>query len=241
MPGKQTIVSRGSPPVQHAGHSAAAVAQVTVVTAGELHPLCAKLLFARQFIRRASADAAWAAQAESELLAISGLQIAVVRYSQLMERCEGFAPAVLDTMTTSSADTMIIVSVSGRNAAGIDMAMAAKEKGMKVIAVTSLNYSTQVTSRHSSGKLLKDVSDIVLDICGVKGDSVLEDERVSEKFCSTSTVVAMTLLVGIVGQVIQNLADLGVDPPIWVSGNLDRGDEINAEHIRKYRGKVDIL
>ena len=164
-----------------------------------------------------------------------------VRYSQLMERCEGFAPAVLDTMTTSSADTMIIVSVSGRNAAGIDMAMAAKEKGMKVIAVTSLNYSTQVTSRHSSGKLLKDVSDIVLDICGVKGDSVLEDERVSEKFCSTSTVVAMTLLVGIVGQVIQNLADLGVDPPIWVSGNLDRGDEINAEHIRRYRGKVDIL
>ena len=77
MPGKQTIVSRGSPPVQHAGHSAAAVAQVTVVTAGELHPLCAKLLFARQCIRRASADAAWAAQAESELLAVSGLQIAV--------------------------------------------------------------------------------------------------------------------------------------------------------------------
>ena len=105
-----------------------------------------------------------------------------VRYSQLMERCEGFAPAVLDTMTTSAADTMIVVSVSGRNAAGIDMALAAREKGMKVIAVTSLNYSTQVTSRHSSGKLLKDVSDIVLDICGVKGDSVLEDERVSEKF-----------------------------------------------------------
>ena len=82
---------------------------------------------------------------------------------------------------------------------------------------------------------------VVADICGVKGDSVLEDERVSEKFCSTSTVVALPRLVGIVGQVIQNLADLGVDPPIWVSGNLDRGDEINAEHIRKYRGKVDIL
>ena len=32
-----------------------------------------------------------------------------VRYSQLMERCEGFAPAVLDTMTTSSADTRISV------------------------------------------------------------------------------------------------------------------------------------
>ena len=70
---------------------------------------------------------------------------------------------------------------------------------------------------------------------------MLEVVRVREKFCSSSSVVALTLVVGIVGQVIQNLADLGVDPPIWVSGNLDRGDEINAEHIRKYRGKVDIL
>lgn len=164
-----------------------------------------------------------------------------VRLSQVMERCEGVAASVLDTMQTSTADTMIIVSVSGRNAAGIDMALAAKEKGMKVICVTSLDYSTQVASRHSSGKLLKDVSDIVLDICGVKGDAVLEDERVSEKFCSTSTVVAMSLLIGIMGQAIQNLADEGIDPPIWVSGNLDRGDAINAEYIKKYKGRVDIL
>lgn len=164
-----------------------------------------------------------------------------VRLSQMMERCEGFAPAVLDTMQTSPADTMIIVSVSGRNAAGIDMALAAKEKGMKVICVTSLAYSTQVTSRHSSGKLLKDVSDIVLDICGVKGDAVLKDERVSEKFCSTSTVVAMSLLIGIIGQTIQNLADKGINPPIWVSGNLDRGDAVNAEYMRRYKGRVDIL
>ena len=133
------------------------------------------------------------------------------------------------------------VSVSGRNAAGIDMALAAKAKGMKVIGVTSLDYSTQVTSRHSSGKMLKDVSDIVLDICGIKGDSVLYDERVSEKFCSTSTVVAMTLLVGVVGETIQLLAEEGINPPIWVSGNLDRGDEINKEHIKNYKGRVSIL
>lgn len=163
------------------------------------------------------------------------------RLSQMMERTEGFAPAVLDTMNTSKNDTMIIVSVSGRNAAGIDMALAAKKKGMCVIGVTSLGYSTQVTSRHSSGKMIKDVSDIVLDICGIKGDSVLYDERVSEKFCSTSTVVAMSLLVGVVGETIQILADQGINPPIWVSGNLDRGDEINNEYMKKYKGKVDII
>ncbi|MEE0831580.1 MAG: SIS domain-containing protein [Longicatena sp.] len=163
------------------------------------------------------------------------------RLSQLMERNEGFAYGVLDAMNTSSDDTMIIVSVSGRNAAVVDMAQAAKAKGMHVIGVTSYNYTNNVTSRHSSGLLLKDVADTVLDICGVYGDSVLEDERVSEKFCSTSTVVAMTLLNGIVGEVIQILADRGINPPIWVSGNVDRGDEINGEHMKNYKGLVDII
>lgn len=163
------------------------------------------------------------------------------RLSQLMERTEGFAKGALLAMNPRPIDTMLIVSVSGRNAAVVDMALAAKEMGMKVIGVTSLNYSNSVTSRHSSGKLLKDVSDVVLDICGVVGDSVLFDERVSEKFCSTSTVVAMSLLVGIVGEIIQTLADKGINPPIWVSGNLDRGDEINGEFMKEYRGKVDII
>lgn len=164
-----------------------------------------------------------------------------VKLSQIMERQEGVAKAVLKTQNPKSQDIMMIVSVSGRNAAGIDMALAAKEMGMKVVAVTSLQYSNNVISRHSSKKMLKDVSDIVLDICGIKGDSVLEDPRVSEKFCSPSTVVAMTLLVGIVGQTIQNLAEQGINPPIWVSGNLDRGDQINDEFIRQYRDRIDIL
>lgn len=131
----------------------------------------------------------------------------------MMGRCEGFAPAFLDTMMIIPNDTMLIVSVSGRNVAGIDMALAA-EKRMEVIGVTSINYSKKVQSRHSSRNLLKNVCNVVLEICGVKGDLVLEDYCVSEKFCSTSTVVAMSLLIGIVGQSTQNLANLGIDPPI---------------------------
>ena len=163
------------------------------------------------------------------------------RLSQIMERLEGVAEGVLLSQNPKPQDLMMIVSVSGRNAAGIDMALAAKKLGLKTICVTSLDYSNNVTSRHSSKKMLKDVCDVVLDICGVKGDSVLYDERVSEKFCSTSTVVAMTLLVGIVGETISLLADEGINPPIWVSGNVDRGDKINAEYIKNYKDRIDIL
>ncbi|MCI5774148.1 MAG: SIS domain-containing protein [Erysipelotrichaceae bacterium] len=163
------------------------------------------------------------------------------RFSQLMERTEGFAKEVLNSMYTTPNDTMLIISISGRNPAGIEMAMAAKEKGMCVIGATGLNYSNNVTSRHSSGKLLKDVCDIVLDTCSIKGDAVLEDPKVPEKFCSTSTVVTMTLLLGIIGEAIQIMADQGFEPPIWVSGNLDRGDQVNNEYLRKYKGKIDII
>lgn len=164
-----------------------------------------------------------------------------VKLSQIMERQEGVAKGVLEAMNPQPQDVMLIVSVSGRNAAVIDMAIAAKEMGMKVICLSSLHYSNNVTSRHSSGKLLKDYSDIVIDICGIKGDSVLSNDAVSEKFCSTSTVVSMTLLIGIIGDVIDTLANEGIDPPIWVSGNLDRGDAINKAHIEKYRNRIDIL
>lgn len=151
-----------------------------------------------------------------------------VRYSQLMERTEGFVDGVLETMNSRSCDTMIVVSVSGRNPAGVEMAMAAKKRGMKVITLTSLDYCNHVTSRHSSGKLVKDIADIIIDMGGVKGDA-------------PSTVVGMSILVGLVGEVIVKLAEAGMEVPIWVSRNVDRGDQINQEYIKAYRGKVDVL
>ncbi len=163
------------------------------------------------------------------------------RISQVMERSDNIAKTVLDSLNTSSNDAMLIVSISGRNNAGIEMALAAKEKGMRVIALTSINYSSKVTSRHPSGKLLMDVADYVLDLPGVEGDAVLENPKVANKFCSTSTIIGMSLLVGIIGEVIEELAAKGFNPPVWVSGNLDRGDAINNEYIKEYKGKVSVL
>lgn len=164
-----------------------------------------------------------------------------IRLCQVMERQEGAARKVLDAFVTKPQDVMLIVSVSGRNPAGIDMAMAAREKGMKVIGLTSLEYTNNAESRHSSKLRLKDVSDLVLDAGGIEGDAILENPKVSERFCSPSTVVGMHLLIGIIGEVIDQLAEMGIDPEIWVSGNVDRGDEANARYLEKYRGRIDIL
>lgn len=166
-----------------------------------------------------------------------------IRLCQIMERLENTADKCLEGFVTKPQDIMLIVSISGRNPAGIDMAIAAHKKGMKVIALTSLDYTNKYASRHSSGLKLKDVSDLVLDACGIEGDAVLEDGRLPEgvRFASPSTIVGMHLLIGIMAEVVDRLLDRGVDPEIWVSGNVDHGDEWNSKYLEKYRGRIDIL
>lgn len=163
------------------------------------------------------------------------------KFSQVMERQEGVVGGILDSLVLKSSDVMLIVSVSGRNAAGIDMALEAKKRGLKTVGVTSIPYSNSVSSRHSSQKLLKDVCDVVIDLCGVVGDAVLEDSRLPEKFSSTSTIVGMSLLDGVMSEVIYQLLESGFTPPIWTSGNLDQGDALNERFFDTYRDRILIL
>lgn len=163
------------------------------------------------------------------------------KLSTLQERVEGLSAEYLDLEDTSSDDTMIIVSISGRNAGVVDMAIAAKNIGMKVIALTSMEFSQGVSSRHSSGKLLKDVVDQVIDIKCVSGDACLSMDGVPAKFCGTSTVLGMSVMESIIARTIELCANDGIAPPIYVSSNLDQGDDINATYIKKYGKMIDCL
>jgi uncharacterized phosphosugar-binding protein len=163
------------------------------------------------------------------------------KLSTLQERVEGFADEYLALENTDAADTMIIVSISGRNAAVVDMALAAKKIGMKVIALVSRQFADSTSSRHSSGKNLKDAADIVIDVKCISGDASLEIEGLEPKFCGTSTVLGVAIMEAIVAQTIENCVQSGYIPPIYVSSNLDKGDKINAEHIKNYSGLITCL
>jgi uncharacterized phosphosugar-binding protein len=163
------------------------------------------------------------------------------KLSTLQERMEGYMEGYLDLVNTSEDDTMIIVSISGRNAAVIDLALASKKVGMKVIALVSEEFSSSVTSRHSSGKNLKDFADVVIDVKCVAGDACLSMEGMEHKFSGTSTILGMTALNCMSSRVIEICVENGFEPPVFVSGNLDKGDKINNEHIKKYGHLVDCL
>jgi len=163
------------------------------------------------------------------------------KLSTVQERVEGFSDQYLNLENTDPADTMIIVSISGRNAAVVDMALAANKIGMKVVALVSKQFAGSTTSRHSSGKNLMDVADVVIDVKCVSGDAALRMEGLEPNFCGTSTVLGVAVMEAIVAQTVENCVKCGYIPPIYVSSNLDKGDKINAEHIKNYSSLIACL
>lgn len=84
---------------------------------------------------------------------------------------EGLAAYALRASGALPGDVMIIGSVSGKTMNVIDLAIEAKKFGLKIIALTSMAYSAQVKSEHSSGKRLFECADIVLDNCASRSGS----------------------------------------------------------------------
>lgn len=157
------------------------------------------------------------------------------------ERRNGYAETFMHKQDVRSDDVVIVASNSGRNPVPIDVARISREKGAFVIGVTSLKAAENQSSRHKEGCYLKDVVDLVLDNHVEPGDAVFINEPINLSYASTSSVIGMTLLNGIIAQVISNLIDKGIEPPVFKSGNVDGADEYNKQLIKKYRARIPQL
>jgi uncharacterized phosphosugar-binding protein len=155
-----------------------------------------------------------------------------------MEQMDGYGNLIFENVPAREGDVLILISTSGRNAVPIEVALDAKKRGLTVIAITSLEYSQGVTSRHASGKKVFEIADLVLDNYSPKGDAVLELEGLPQKTGSTSGVVATIIMHAIVSQVVENLMAKGFAPPIYMSGNLDGGSEHNKRMLEAYKDRI---
>ncbi len=164
-----------------------------------------------------------------------------VTMTSMMERLEGFGETILSAVPIKAGDILIIHSVSGRNPVSIEAALKAKEMGAKVVAITNLNYSTAVTSRHSSGKLLYEIGDVVIDNCGDFEDSSIKIEGMEQRVAPTSTAIGAAVVNSIVIGVVDNLLQKGIRPPVFHSGNVDGGDAFNKKIFEQYGDRIHYL
>lgn len=154
------------------------------------------------------------------------------------EREEGLAEKIFEQYAITSNDVIVIISNSGRNGVVVDMALLCKEKGLKVIALTSLEHSLAGASRHNSGKRLCEIADVVLDNCGCLGDACISIDGIEGKICATSTTTGALILNAMVARAVELCAQSGFYPEHFMSANADGGDAINDKLIDKYKKEI---
>jgi uncharacterized phosphosugar-binding protein len=123
-------------------------------------------------------------------------------------------------------DVFMIASNSGVNGSILGIALAAKARGHKVIAVTSLDHTMKVTPKHPSGKRLSEVADIVIDNLAPFGDSTMKLEDgtgIGAVSSLTAAFIAQRITIG----VAEAMRQRGKTPPVYISANIPGGDEHN--------------
>ena len=156
--------------------------------------------------------------------------------STYLERVEGYSQALVELYRVEEKDTVMVISNSGRNAVPVEMCLAAKAKGAKVIAMTSMKHSSGCTSRHSSGKKMYEIADVTIDNCADPGDAGFPIEGLNSTIGPTSSVTGITIAQALVCQVVDNLVKAGIEPPVFKSSNVDGGDEHNNRMFDTYYG-----
>ena len=161
--------------------------------------------------------------------------------SSSYERLEGLGSLVVANTNLTKGDVLFLVSNSGRNCAVIDAAMEAKKRGAITVAITSMDHTTKVTSRHSSGLNLYQVCDYVLDNGGELGDASVELAGLGQKIAPTSSVLDITLVNLILVNTVERLLKKGIKPPVFMSANTDAGDEVNRNVLKTYKYRIPKL
>jgi uncharacterized phosphosugar-binding protein len=136
-----------------------------------------------------------------------------------LERREGYIANFLQSFALNPGDCMIVFSHGGLNAAPIEAALYAKEKGLKVITVSSLANAAATKATHSSGKKLSDIADIALDNC-VPPEDALVDIGYPEKIAAGSTMAAVYVAMALVAETGSRLKAKGFKPHTFVSPNV---------------------
>lgn len=150
--------------------------------------------------------------------------------SSQMERLTGYAELLLEEVNPIPGSVIFIFSNSGRNTVAIEMAMEARKRGLTTICITNMAHSSEVTSRHPSGKKLYELCDVVIDNCGCVGDACVE--MYGKKSGATSTAAGAAILQAITCRVVELCEGTA---EVFCSANVDEGERINEAYIEKYR------
>ena len=167
-----------------------------------------------------------------------------LKYLEL-ERTVNYGGSIMRYYDLKKDDVLIIFHNIGINPATIDAAMEAKKNGVKIIAVSSSYWQTQMPAdhfiRHPSGKNLFDFADVCIDDYNPVGDAVVNVPGLDTPIAPVSNIVDFYIAHLLEIECVRQCVERGITPPVWSSANTLGGDEKNAAYLEKYRPRVKML
>ncbi len=168
------------------------------------------------------------------------------RQAMFIERTPGLAEVILSNFSFRRSDVMIVFSASGLTAVPVEMARGARARGLRVIAVTSVDQSMSAEPEEAAGARLLDEVDLLLDLCTPAADALCEIDGLDTPVGPGSTLAAVAIVNSIKVRVAQLLAERGAMPPVITRASVvgsERSralfDQAYREHARRIARAID--
>lgn len=152
-----------------------------------------------------------------------------------LERVPGYGRVILESLDTRPGDSVVVVSSSGVEAIIIDFVEAAKEAGLTIIGVTSLEYSQTASDERGGATTLAELADHVIDNHVPVGDALVDLDGLTERVGPSASILNLAVIDALTVATAQSLLDLGEEPLVFSSPHL-QGQE---ESERRYRQCLD--
>jgi len=158
-----------------------------------------------------------------------------------LERVEGYGIEIMKSYDFDKRDTMWLFSHSGINNVNIDVALESKKKGMKIVVFGSEADAKGRQTRHSCGKTIFELADIVVDTCAPLGDASVTLKNYQDKIGPVSTMAFITCVWMTITTVAEILVQRGVKLYIHPSHNVPGDDTARmrlTEALSEYKRRI---
>jgi uncharacterized phosphosugar-binding protein len=168
------------------------------------------------------------------------------RQAMFIERVPGLAEVILSNFVFGPHDVMIVFSASGLSAVPVEMARGARRRGIRVIAVTSVEMSLTGEPDPRVGARLLDEADLVIDLCTPPADALIALPGLETPVGPGSTVTAVAIVNSLKVRIAELLVERGAMPPVLTRASVvgaersrDLFEEAYNEHARRLARAID--
>ena len=139
-----------------------------------------------------------------------------------------------DETELKAGDVLFVSSVSGRTLKVVELTYESVQKGVNVIAFTSMEYAQAVDPVHPSGKKLYEMATLTLDNCAPAAEAMLEVEGIEARFAAASGIASDFILWSLTSVAVEKMLADGYTPGILKSANFPGGNDYNKQIIEPH-------